>query len=566
MNDARYDHRAVLLDDGRVLVTGGRNDTQGDSLGSAEIFDPKAAAWRRAAPMRQTRDAFALARLPDGRVLAAAGYGAVSGKGTALAEAEIYSPDSDAWQETAPLDEPRTSPAVATLPDGRIYLAGGSDDGRALQETVVFDPLGGTWRPLTPLLEGNEWPRAVALADGRVLIAGGYQSGRMLPNAELEDPATGKMTKTGSIGETRYAHALVRTGRFIGLLGGEMPGRALSSTSVFEPATLSWRSGPQLSTGRAYAVAIPLDESRVLLAGGGLGNAYANNTSEIVDLAEQPDVAAPKTTPAIALTAQPPQAQEHPSLRFASKGPQRPDDYAVVVGVDRYKSLPDAEFAESDARDMTAALEALGVPEENVVVLSGARATLSEVSKYVEEWLPRRVSKDSRVYFYFSGHGAPDVSDGTAYLMPWDADAAFVKSTGFPLSRLYQALGELHVTSVVAVIDACFSGAGGRSVLAPGLRPLVTVRLPKSPPPRVAVLAAAESEEVAGSLPERGHGLFSYYVLKGLSGAADAKDAGHLTLRQLHAYVRKHVILDARRQNREQTPTLTAPNPSLELY
>jgi uncharacterized caspase-like protein len=257
-------------------------------------------------------------------------------------------------------------------------------------------------------------------------------------------------------------------------------------------------------------------------------------------------------------------APSAPSFQPARRAAERPHDFAVVVGVGRYERLPPADFAEDDARDAAAMLMALGVPEENVVTLSGPRATMTEVVKYVEEWLPKRVFPDSRVYFFYSGHGAPDVDNGTPYLMPWDADASFVKSTALPLSRLYDALGKLPVRDVIAVLDACFSGAGGRSVLPSGARPLVKVRMPKSAKPKISILAAAEADEIAGSLPERRHGLFTWYVLQGLNGAA-GKD-GHLTLEQLHAYVRKRVILDARGQAREQTPTLTSPRPGLKLY
>jgi uncharacterized caspase-like protein len=152
------------------------------------------------------------------------------------------------------------------------------------------------------------------------------------------------------------------------------------------------------------------------------------------------------------------------------------------------------------------------------------------------------------------------------YLMPWDADAAFLKSTSLPLERLYAALGRLPAKNVVAFIDACFSGTGARSVSAAGLRPLVTVRVPLSIPPRLSVLTATEADQTAGSLPEREHGLFSYYLLEGLSGGADSDHDGHVTLTEIYSYARRHVAVDARQQHREQTPTLTTADPTLRLY
>lgn len=100
-------------------------------------------------------------------------------------------------------------------------------------------------------------------------------------------------------------------------------------------------------------------------------------------------------------------------------------------------------------------------------------------------------------------------------------------------------------------LDACFSGAGGRSVLAKGARPLVAKvddGVPASS--RLTVLAAASGDEITGTLAEQGHDLFTYHLLKGLF--ADPRPSA----KALHAYLRPRVQDDARRQNREQTPTL----------
>jgi hypothetical protein len=343
----------------------------------------------------------------------------------------------------------------------------------------------------------------------------------------------------------------------------------LDSVDVFDPSVGRWKY-LRLSGPRVDSSVVALDRSRILVIGGRDQTEGELASSEIVDLDAARDRPAP---PAKAFARGPRRAvplaprappEEPPVLRYARRA-ERPHDYALVVGVEAYSNLPPAEFAESDAHEVSEALGALGVPEENIVVLTGAKASLSEISKYVEEWLPKQTSADSRVYFYFSDHGAPDVKDGSAYLMPVDGDSAFVKSTGFPLTRLYAALGNLPARHVVAILDSCFSGAGGRSVVAAGARPLVSVRLPESVPSKLSILAASGSDEIAGSLPSSGHGLFSYYLLKGLSGAADEK-GGHVTLAELHAYVRKHVIIDARRQNREQAPTLSTPTPKLRLY
>ncbi|MDD5629109.1 MAG: caspase family protein [Elusimicrobia bacterium] len=251
-----------------------------------------------------------------------------------------------------------------------------------------------------------------------------------------------------------------------------------------------------------------------------------------------------------------------------SRAASRPDDYAFIAGIERYQSVPEAQFAERDAALFRQyAVKRLGVPEENVVSLLGAQATRGGLARYVEEWLPKNVSGRSRLWVYYSGHGAPDPVKGGAYLVPWDGDPAFLESSAYPVARLYERLAALKAKEIIVVLDACFSGAGGRSVLAQGARPLVTVRESAIPhDPRFSVLAAAAGDQITGALQDQGHGMFTYYLLKGLKGAARQDQDAHMTMSELAAYLEAEVPRAARRQNREQTPQVHAGDPALRLY
>lgn len=231
------------------------------------------------------------------------------------------------------------------------------------------------------------------------------------------------------------------------------------------------------------------------------------------------------------------------------------DDFALVIGISKYESLPEATFADRDAEAVRRHLIALGFPPRHIQLLQNQSATRSKIAAYVGDWLPNNVKPDSRVFFYYSGHGAPDAKTEQAYLVPADGDPNYLSQTGYPLSELYKHLNALPAKEVLVALDSCFSGAGGRSVLPAGARPLITqVKLAPEASGKAVVLAAAKGTQISGVMGEQGHGLFTYFLLKGLNGAA-AKD-GQVTWQTLYEYLKPKVEDEAHLTNRDQSPQL----------
>lgn len=236
--------------------------------------------------------------------------------------------------------------------------------------------------------------------------------------------------------------------------------------------------------------------------------------------------------------------------------------WAVIVGVETYREkLPVATHAEADAQAFQEYAEkTLGVPPAHIKVLVGERAGRADMASALLEWLPRNAVKPGgRVYFFFSGHGAPDPETGAAYLVPWDADPAYLKTRGLALDELYGALNAIKDHQVYVFLDACFSGAGDRSVLAAGTRPLVPVSTPKVPA-GVITLSASQARETTGAARDGAHGLFTWHLLSGMGGAADQDGDKTVTFAELSAYVTDKVQTDARLDNREQTPSAQLPD------
>jgi len=236
---------------------------------------------------------------------------------------------------------------------------------------------------------------------------------------------------------------------------------------------------------------------------------------------------------------------------------RRENAYAVVVGITNYRSnrIPKVEYAKRDAESMRDYLTNIcGIPIENIMTLIDDKATLSDLTAYIEEWLKRNVRKNSFVFVYYAGHGTPNPEKGDAYLVPYDGEPGFISKL-YPLSRLYSSLDSLPSENIVVALDACFSGAGGRSVIEEGKRPLPAVNIEKVGR-KVAALTAAAGDEISQDLNTKRHGLFTYFLLKGLKGEADANGDTLITLRELYNYAKPKIEEESRKLGYTQTPQI----------
>jgi uncharacterized caspase-like protein len=126
---------------------------------------------------------------------------------------------------------------------------------------------------------------------------------------------------------------------------------------------------------------------------------------------------------------------------------------------------------------------------------------------------------------------------------------------------MYDALSKLPAKEIVVALDSCFSGAGGRSVLAEGARPLVmNLQSNLSLPKNTTVLSASSGEQISSTYKDKGHGLFTYFLLKGIKEEDVVKPDGSIKIDDLFRYIKPQVQRIARKQyNNEQTPQLIAP-------
>jgi N-acetylneuraminic acid mutarotase len=196
LNDARGDHTATLLPNGKVLVVGG-GPSADSPLISAELYDPVTGTWGSLASLNTARLAHTATLLPNGKVLVAGGRNYdVNPDGGVLNSAELYDWVTDTWRSTASLNTARLAHRATLLPNGKVLVVGGrnfSFDPITLNGAELYDSVTGSWS-ITADLNTGRISTATLLLNGKVLVAGGLDDSDFLNTAELYDPGTNSIS------------------------------------------------------------------------------------------------------------------------------------------------------------------------------------------------------------------------------------------------------------------------------------------------------------------------------------------------------------------------------------
>ena len=236
------------------------------------------------------------------------------------------------------------------------------------------------------------------------------------------------------------------------------------------------------------------------------------------------------------------------------------DAVAIIIGIQNYKLIPKAEYASQDAQVFyDYASRALGIKQENIKLLLDDEADVSGIYKAFQNWLPLKVRKGKTdVYVFYSGHGLPSTDGKSLYFLPVGADRDLIAKTAISQKEIVDALKAAQPKSVTMFIDSCYSGQirTGETLLA-SARPVSIMVQETAYPPEFTVITASAADQIASSSPDLKHGIFSYYLMKGLEGEADENKDGTITIGKLQSYLAERVPRFAMTMSRKQEPQLT---------
>ena len=451
MMSPRYEHTAVRLQDGRVLVAGGSSDPE-PGLTSAELYDPATGTWSATGNMIRPAGGFPAVLLRDGKVL----VGDVLGDGRAGAElydpntgtwsatgpmvggggtatllrdgkvlvrgdsgSELYNPDTGSWTATVSRPSQRHSHAAVLLLDGRVLVAGGHIDGdTATASAEMYDPDIESWTAIAKMHSKRETIEAFLLPDGKVLVVGSSRGDPL--SAEWYDPATGAWTVIGDM--VGPGGSEVGSGRL--LSDGKVlvrPRAESSDAALFDPVSGSWMTAASMLESHYGASATALLDGTVLVAGGRDcldDRCVAKGSAELYI----PAGVSPPPLPAFPSPPQPvfPSPTPRPTPLQPAAGPVPPNARSWTVTVDNESSEPAALFVAEE--DLGGTLRLVGSATPNVVP-AGASV---------------------KVTFLFPARGDPD--DGWIFVNPRPGEGGSLVSAadiGIPGKILLTADGQV---------------------------------------------------------------------------------------------------------------------------
>jgi hypothetical protein len=240
---------------------------------------------------------------------------------------------------------------------------------------------------------------------------------------------------------------------------------------------------------------------------------------------------------------------------------KQPQAIGIAIGAGRFRdpAMPGIQFAGRDAEVMAKYFKAfMGIPNQRVRLIQDDQVMKEDLVEVFEQWLPRQADPRSTALVYVSGRALVDPATGAVSLVPFDASASSPTRL-FSLARLQRALARASVQQAVLLLDLSLEATPGADP-ADNLVPAWDGIGNGQAPDRLMWIIGNNALQDAHAYRPGQHGLFTYYLFKGLRGAADLDKNGMVAAGELCTYVHRQVQDVAKHQYGNAQEPLCLPN------
>ena len=233
---------------------------------------------------------------------------------------------------------------------------------------------------------------------------------------------------------------------------------------------------------------------------------------------------------------------------------------ALIIGIENYTESPNAQFANLDAKYFfDYARKGFGINKQNIKMLIDEEATFVKTNKAITKWLKGKIiNNKSELIIFFAGHGLASSDGKELFLLSQDSDPDSLSITALSRTRLFDTIIGLNPKSVTMFMDTCYSGVSrDEQMLLASARPIrIVANVQEGIPDNFTIFTASKLDQISSSFKETNHGIFSYYLMKGLEGNSDKNKDGKITNGELLAYMDENVSQKAAELGRQQNPSL----------
>lgn len=225
--------------------------------------------------------------------------------------------------------------------------------------------------------------------------------------------------------------------------------------------------------------------------------------------------------------------------------------WAAVIGINDYRHVRKLDYARNDATAFADYLRTnLDIEADHLFELYDGQATKRDIQSLLGTQIRSKAGHEDTVIIFFAGHGAPEESetslDGDGidkYILPCDANTSDLYTTAIPMDEIARIFRRIKAERVILLADCCYSGqTGGRTILSKTRANISDAFLDRlSRGKGRIIITASSASEVSKESDDLKHGYFTYYLLKGLKGAADVDVDRFIDVNEISSYLNREV-------------------------